>query len=73
MKPKAARATAWYLFGPNTDTAAFGIAYLGNRDTPTVEQQASDFNTLGIQWRGFLDFAVAQVDSRGAVKSKGAA
>jgi hypothetical protein len=53
--------------------AAIEIAYLRGRRQPTIESGESDFNTLGMQWRGYFDFGVAMQDSRAAVKSKGAA
>ncbi len=64
-------ALAWYLFGLPTDVAAFGLAFLQGVDSPVVESDDAPFNTLGIQFRGYLDFGVCQVDHRGAVKSKG--
>ncbi len=64
-------ATGWYLFGDPGDVAAFGIAYLDGVENPIVEQADADFNTLGIQFRGYHDFGVCQVDSNGAVMSKG--
>jgi hypothetical protein len=65
-------ATGWYLFGDPADVAAFGIAYLSGQENPTIEQAETDFDTLGIQFRGYHDFGVCQVDHSGAVKSKGA-
>ena len=64
-------ATGWYLFGAPTDVAAFGIAYLDGKETPTIEQADTDFNTLGIQFRGYLDMGVCQIDAAGAIKSSG--
>ena len=64
-------ATGWYLFGDPVDVAAFGIAYLNGIENPTIEQADADFNTLGIQFRGYLDFGVCQIDKAGAVKSTG--
>jgi len=64
-------ATGWYLFGDPADVAAFGIAYLNGIENPTIEQADADFNTLGIQFRGYLDFGVCQIDKAGAVKSTG--
>ncbi len=66
-------ATAWYLFGLAADVASFGIAYLDNIEVPTIETQASAFNTLGVEMRGYIDFGVTQIDSNGGIKSKGAA
>ncbi|GAB4138384.1 MAG: hypothetical protein Tsb009_06570 [Planctomycetaceae bacterium] len=61
-----------YLFGNPNDVAAFGIAYLDANETPTIEQEDQPFNKLGVQWRGYLDFGVCQIDHRGAVRSAGA-
>ena len=65
--------TAWYLFADPADIAAFELAFLRGKRVPTIESAETDFNTLGMQWRAYLDFGVAQADHRGAVKSKGAA
>jgi len=66
-------AKAWYLFANPADVAAIEIAYLRGKRTPTIESGDTDFNTLGMQWRGYFDFGVAMQDSRAAVKSKGEA
>ncbi|MBI3866812.1 MAG: hypothetical protein HY290_33450 [Planctomycetia bacterium] len=64
-------ATAWYLLAEPSDVAAIEIAYLRGKSNPTIESGESDFNTLGMQWRGYFDFGVAMQDMRAAVKSKG--
>ncbi len=64
-------AKAWYLFANPADVAALEIAYLRGKRTPTIESGDTDFNTLGMQWRGYFDFGVAMQDSRAAIKSKG--
>jgi hypothetical protein len=64
-------AKAWYLFANPADVAAIEIAYLRGKRTPTIESGDTDFNQLGMQWRGYFDFGVAMQDSRAAVKSKG--
>ena len=66
-------ATGWYLFADPADVAAMEIAYLRGKRTPTIESGDTDFNTLGMQWRGYFDFGVAMQDHRAAIKSKGAA
>ncbi|MEZ6233417.1 MAG: hypothetical protein R3B68_04435 [Phycisphaerales bacterium] len=66
-------AKAWYLFANPADVAAIEIAYLRGKRTPTIESGETDFNTLGMQWRGYFDFGVAMQDPRAAVKSKGEA
>lgn len=64
-------ATGWYLFGDPGDVAAFGIAYLNGQESPIIEQADADFNTLGIQFRAYLDMGVCQIDAAGAIKSSG--
>jgi hypothetical protein len=64
-------AKAWYLFANPADVAAIEIAYLRGKRTPTIESGETDFNTLGMQWRGYFDFGVAMQDFRAAIKSKG--
>jgi len=64
-------AKAWYLFANPADVAAIEIAYLRGKRTPTIESGDTDFNTLGMQWRGYFDFGVAMQDFRAAIKSKG--
>jgi hypothetical protein len=66
-------ATAWYLFADPNEVGAIEIAYLRGKRTPTIESGETDFNTLGMQWRGYFDFGTNLSDSRAAVKSKGAA
>jgi len=65
--------TAWYLLAEPSDVAALEIAYLRGTRVPTIESGETDFNTLGMQWRGYFDFGVATQDHRASVKSKGAA
>jgi len=38
-----------------------------------VEKTDADFNTLGIQFRGYIDFGVREQDHRGSLKLKGEA
>ena len=61
-------ASAWYLFADPLRLAALEVAFLGGQDRPTVERADADFNTLGIQFRGFIDFGVKEQDWRGALK-----
>ena len=64
--------TAWYLFADPDRVPAVEVAFLNGADRPTIEQSNADFNTLGIQFRGYSDFGVALGDPRGAVKITGA-
>jgi phage head maturation protease len=64
--------TQWYLFAdPAMGAAAFCVALLNGAEVPTIEQENAPFDTLGLQFRGYLDFGFAQLDKQGAVKSTG--
>lgn len=68
-----ASSTAWHLLADPADEPVIEIAYLNGVESPTVETADTDFNTLGIQMRGYHDFGVRKQSHRGGVKSKGAA
>ncbi|RMH14106.1 MAG: hypothetical protein D6695_02185 [Planctomycetota bacterium] len=59
-------ARVWYLFASPSDIAAVEIVYLRGRRVPTIESGETDFNMLGMQWRGYFDFGVALQDTRAA-------
>ncbi len=65
--------TAWYLIGNPAAVPAIEMCFLNGRQEPTVETAMMDFDTLGIQMRGYHDMGVAKQDPRGAVKFKGGA
>jgi hypothetical protein len=58
----------WYLLADPNRLPAFEVAFLSGKQQPTVERADADFNTLGVQFRGFIDFGVAVQDYRGALK-----
>jgi len=62
---------AWYLLTDPNRLPAIEVAFLNGVDRPTVEKTDADFNTLGIQFRGYIDFGVREQDYRGALKMKG--
>jgi hypothetical protein len=66
-------ATGWYLLRDPKAGAAVVVSFLDGVETPTVESADADFNTLGIQFRGYHDFGVDQAEYLCGVKSKGAA
>ena len=68
-----ASSKAWYLLADPNRLPAIEIAFLNGVDRPTVEKTDADFNTLGIQFRGYIDFGVREQDHRGALKMKGEA
>ena len=66
-----ASSKAWYLLADPNRLPAIEVAFLNGVDRPTVEKTDADFNTLGIQFRGYIDFGVREQDHRGALKMKG--
>jgi len=65
---------AWYLLAPpGAGMAVVQVGYLAGQRTPIVESAETDFNTLGMQWRGYWDFGAALFEPRAGVKSKGEA
>jgi len=63
--------TAWYLFGDVLKPVV--TSFLNGQRSPTVESADADFNTLGIQFRGYHDFGCSQSEYLAGIKSKGAA
>ncbi len=62
---------AWYVLADPNDMPVIEVAFLNGQQMPTVESADADFNTLGIQMRGYHDFGVAKQEPRGGVKLKG--
>lgn len=63
-------ATGWYLFGaPNT--GAINVALLNGRATPVIEQTDAPFNTLGVLFRGYMDYGFSLGEPAAAHKSTG--
>lgn len=66
--------TAWYLLGDKSQGTPVVVSFLNGQETPTVESADADFNTLGIQFRGYHDFGCDLGDGYlNALMSKGAA
>jgi phage major head subunit gpT-like protein len=66
-------ATAWYLLRNPQILASIVVSFLNGMQTPTVESADADFDTLGIQFRGYHDFGVDLAEYLAGIKSKGAA
>ncbi len=64
--------TAWYLLADPADMPVIEVAFLNGRQEPTVESADADFNTLGVQFRGYHDFGIAMQEYRAGVKVAGA-
>jgi hypothetical protein len=63
--------TAFYMFGD--DVKPMLVTFLNGQQSPTVESTDADFNTLGVQFRGYHDFGCDKAEYLAGVKSKGAA
>ncbi|MDO5566087.1 MAG: hypothetical protein Q4G59_05475 [Planctomycetia bacterium] len=68
-----ASSKAWYLLADPNRLPALEVAFLGGMDRPTIERADADFNTLGVQFRGYIDFGVREQDHRAILKIKGEA
>ena len=63
--------TNWLMDADRVPAEA--VVHWFRADRPTVENTDADFNTLGIQFRGYIDFGVREQDWRGALKMEGEA
>ena len=66
-------AAAWYMLADPNEMPVVEIAALNGRVEPVVETADADFNTLGIQMRGYSDVGVAMQEYRGGVRADGGA
>jgi hypothetical protein len=64
-------ATHWMLLADPMQVSAIELAYLRGQRNPTIEQDETQFNMLGLQTRAFWDLGVEKQDHRGAVKVTG--
>jgi HK97 family phage prohead protease len=64
-------ADPWYLFADPGMVPVLEHAYLHGKNGPTVEMQPG-WNTLGQEFRVYMDFGAGVVDPRGAYKNPGA-
>lgn len=65
--------THWGLFTSPSVLPVTTVSFLNGQQSPTVDQTDADFNTLGIQMRGYHDFGVDMAEYLAGVWSKGAA
>lgn len=63
--------TQWYLFANPNQRAAFVMGTLNGQRRPVIESEETPFETLGMQWRGYLDFGVGAEDPVASVRSAG--
>lgn len=60
--------TTWYLAADPNRIPAFEISFLNGKTAPTVERADAPFDTLGVQYRAYIDFGVSAQDRRGVMK-----
>lgn len=65
-------ATHWWLMADPQDLALIETVFLFGRQAPVIESADADFNTLGIQMRGYHDFGVKLQEPKAAVYNVGA-
>jgi hypothetical protein len=59
----------YYLVASPADLPAMEVAFLNGVQSPIVETAEADFNTLGVQMRGYFDFGVAKAEYLASVKA----
>lgn len=63
--------TAWWMLANPAELAVIEIAALNGRVEPQVDTADADFNTLGIQMRGYCDVGVNLQEYRAGVHADG--
>jgi hypothetical protein len=59
----------YYLLASPADLPVMEVAFLNGVQSPIVETAEADFNTLGVQMRGYFDFGVAKAEYLAGVKA----
>lgn len=65
--------THWFLFNTPSYLAPMVVSFLNGNRSPVVETADADFDTLGVQMRGYHDFGCDKAEYLAGVHSKGAA
>jgi hypothetical protein len=60
--------TDYYLLASPSDLPVMEVAFLNGVQSPIVETAEADFNTLGVQMRGYFDFGCAKAEYLAGVK-----
>jgi hypothetical protein len=59
----------YYLLASPADMPVMEVAFLNGVQSPIVETAEADFNTLGVQMRGFFDIGVAKAEYLAGIKA----
>jgi hypothetical protein len=62
-------ATSWWMLANPAVLASAAMCFLNGQESPTIEFADADFNTLGIQLRGYHDFGAAMTEYRASVQA----
>jgi hypothetical protein len=63
--------TTWYAFANPADAPVIEVAFLDGQDAPFLDMEEG-FSVDGARWKVRLDFGIAAIDYRGAVRNAGA-
>lgn len=63
-------ATNWWMLANPAILASAIMCFLNGQESPTIESADADFNTLGIQLRGYHDFGAAMSEYRASVEAQ---
>lgn len=63
--------TGWYLLGDPNVLPTVVVSFLDGQESPTIDSADADFDTLGVDFRGFHDFGVDWAEWANALKSAG--
>ena len=63
--------TPWFMFADPSQAPVLEVAFLDGIDTPYIELE-NGFTVDGARWKVRMDYGIAGVDYRGAVRSTGA-
>ncbi len=61
----------WFIAADPLDVPLIESVFLYGNQSPTIEEAAADFDTLGIQMRGYHDFGCAKQDYRAGLRAVG--
>jgi phage major head subunit gpT-like protein len=59
--------TYWLACRPDI-LASAAVCFLGGQESPTIESAEADFDTLGLQFRGYHDFGMTMSEFRASTK-----
>lgn len=63
-------ATTWYMLANPAILACAIMCFLNGQESPTIESAETDFDTLGIQFRGYHDFGAGMSEYRSSVAAE---